>query len=54
MYFISVYVNVCISCYNVKCILFQYMSMYVYHVNNGDGNLNCIICARSLCLVYDK
>jgi hypothetical protein len=25
--------------------LCQYMSMYVYHVNNGDGNLNCIICA---------
>ena len=35
------------NCYHVKCSLCQYMSMYVYHVDNGDGNLNCIICARS-------
>jgi hypothetical protein len=40
--------------YNVKYSLFQYMSMYVYHGNNGDGNINCIICAWSFCLVYDK
>ena len=33
------------NCYNVKCSLIQYMLMYVYHVNNGDGNINCIICA---------
>ena len=33
--------------YNVNCSLCQYMSMYVYCVNNGDGNLNCIICAWS-------
>jgi hypothetical protein len=38
------------NCCNVKCSLCQYMSMYVYHVNNGDGNLNCIICAWSFCL----
>ena len=31
--------------YNVKYSLFQ---------NNGDGNINCIICAWSFCLVYDK
>ena len=24
---------------------FAYMSMYIYHVNNGDDNLNGIICA---------
>ena len=37
-----------------KLFLCQYMSMYAYHVNNGDGNLKCIICAWSFCLVYDK
>ena len=31
--------------YNINYSLFQYMLMYVYHVNNGDGNINCIICA---------
>ena len=36
--------------YNVRCSLYQYMSMYVYHVNNGDGDQHC---ARSFCLVYD-
>ena len=25
--------------------------MYVYHVNNGDGDQHC---ARSFCLCYDK
>jgi len=25
------------NCYNVKCSLYQYMSMCVYHVNNGDA-----------------
>jgi hypothetical protein len=28
-----------------KCSSFKYMSMYVYHVNNEDGKINCIICA---------
>jgi hypothetical protein len=27
-----------------------FMSMYIYHVNNGDDNLNGIICAWSVCL----
>ena len=31
--------------YNINYSLFQYMSMYVCHGNNGDGNINCIICA---------
>jgi hypothetical protein len=47
-YFAEVYMSVLFlspTVYNGKCSLFQYMSMYVYHVNNGDGNLNCIICA---------
>jgi hypothetical protein len=28
--------------------------MYVYHVNNGDPNLSCVLCVPSVCLVYDK
>ena len=38
------------NCYNAKCSL----SVYVYHVNNGDDSLNCITYSWSICLVYDK
>ena len=47
-YFAEVYMSVLFLSSTVVTLNVVYvsiMSMYVYHVNNGEGNLNCIICA---------
>jgi hypothetical protein len=60
-YFAEVYMSVLFLSPIVIILNVVYFSIHVcqcmyivYQVNNGDGNLNCIICAWSFCLVYDK